>query len=196
VTAGHEDGSGEVSADVREGKTLRFAVNPRVTGRALARLANDRRFVALIDRIYDGHGMEDEDGPCVLSEEAEKACRELQDMLDGYFDPSGPGRDVAWMAADLFTLHGRDFLEVWPKDRTLKEAVAALAAEGKWTGKLSEVLLDMAEAMFVAEADALGSVHLEALSAAGRITGEGGRECPGAAEEAENAGPFRTAIDN
>jgi predicted transcriptional regulator len=159
--------------DVWHHRTIRWGVDPCVSGDALADFLESPEAQHLFGQVHAGHIIEWDGNNLVgnLSNPATEAAEKLQEMLDDL------DTDEVWLAEEWLAQSGLH--EVW-SGKSLDEAVQDLLEEAE-AGKIyvhnewriREVLLGMAEEVFREEGTgALDEYHIAALKDAGVISEE------------------------
>ncbi|MDR2124626.1 MAG: hypothetical protein LBP38_06585 [Desulfovibrio sp.] len=181
VTARFDDTDGSSVPDaVRHDRSLRWDVTAYLSGKALAALAENPTFRALLKRVHDGRKIEP-DGKNyvgVLSEDAEAASDAIEDFLND-LEP-----DIIVMDVDDWLFDGLSLFDHWsgrPLDTAVEE-LEKIALEERESdesgdgviieGDIEQALIREAEKVFLEGFHTLDKFHLEALVAAGRITAQ------------------------
>lgn len=122
VNAGYNSEIGNaVPRDVWSGATLRWSVNPEVSGDALAKCLNDPDTLALLERVHQGHDVSYVDGSFRgrLNDDAQAAFDELQKLFEGL--------DTAQVwDTDEWLFSGCDLVDHWSEGQSLQACADAL----------------------------------------------------------------------
>lgn len=166
---------GAVPMSVWHRRVLRVSVSPRISGDALADHMESEDFRALIRRVIAGHRVEWDGSNHVgqIDEDGEDALDAIGESLEQF------GEDdltQIWLAGD-YLFRGCTLAEVWPKDKTIEEAVTCLEVEARSNnleidGDIHQEIVGEARRYVEEEKPGLSIRQVDTLVAAGEIDAE------------------------